>query len=311
MPRWSSKDLPSLSGTTAVVTGANSGIGLVTARELARHGAAVTLAVRTPEKGERAATTIREEVPGADVRVARLDLGSLVSVQQLAEGWSGPLDLLVNNAGLMSPPRHRQTADGFELQFGTNHLGHFALTGRLLPALLEAPSPRVVTVASIAHRNGTAAVVEGNPPQGYRPSRSYGNSKLANLLFAFELQRRASAAGEALTSTAAHPGVSSTNLVTSEQGLGSIPGVRLVAPLVLRMAVQSVAAGAEPTLYAATVAEPGSYTGPQRLRETRGPVGPATASPLARDAQLAARLWERSEELTAVRFDWSRRTSTR
>ena len=304
MPHWSPADLPSLTGTTAVVTGANSGIGLVTARELARRGARVTLAVRTPEKGEHAAAGIRQAVPGADVRVARLDLGSLASVRELAESWDGPLDLLVNNAGVMTPPRHRTTSDGFELQLGTNHLGHFALTGRLLPALLAAPRARVVTVSSIAHRQGTGSLLAGNPPEGYSAQRAYGNSKLANLLFAFELQRRA--AGTTLTSTAAHPGFSHTNLVTSEQGLGSIRGVRLVAPLVLRVLVQPAERGAEPTLYAATAAEPGSYTGPQWLRETRGPVGPATAAPLARDEVLAAQLWERSEDLTAVRFDWSR-----
>jgi len=301
--RWTPDEMPSLTGTTAVVTGANSGIGLVAARELARHGATVTLAVRTPEKGERAAAGIREAVPDADVRVARLDLGSLASVQEFAEAWDGPLELLVNNAGLMTPPRRKETSDGFELQFGTNHLGHFALTGRLLPSLLAAPKARVVTVSSIAHRGGGPDLVAGNPPQGYSPQKTYGNSKLANLLFAFELQRRA--AGTGLTSTAAHPGFSATNLVASEQGLGSIPGVTLLAPVLLRLASQPAEAGAEPTLYAATVAEPGSYTGPQRLRETRGPVGPAQAIPLARDEQLAARLWERSEDLTGVRFDWS------
>ena len=220
---WSPSDIPSLAGTTAVVTGANSGIGWHTAAELARHGADVTLAVRNLEKGEAAAARMREGAAGT-LRVARLDLGSLTSVQEFAEAWDGPLGLLVNNAGLMTPPRYRQTEDGHELQFGTNHLGHFALTGRLLPALLAAPESRVVTVSSIAHHQGRADVVEGNPADRYRPTPAYGNSKLANLLFAFELQRRASLAGVALTSTAAHPGVASTGLVTSEQGLGVDPG---------------------------------------------------------------------------------------
>ena len=164
-------------------------------------------------------------------------------MQEFAEAWDGPLGLLVNNAGLMTPPRYRQTEDGFELQFGTNHLGHFALTGRLLPALLAAPAPRVVTVSSIAHHQGRADVVEGNPAERYNPAAAYGNSKLANLLFALELQRRASLAGVALTSTAAHPGVASTRLVTSEQGLGAIPGVKQLAPLFLKIVFQSPEGG--------------------------------------------------------------------
>ena len=296
--------MPSLVGTTAVVTGANSGIGWITALELARHGAAVTLAVRTVSKGEDAADRIRAAAEGADVRVARLDLGSLESVRTFAGGWEGPLGLLVDNAGLMAPPRYRETSDGFELQFGTNHLGHFALTGLLLPALLEAPAPRVVSVSSIAHHQGRASVVDGNPRTGYNPSTSYGNSKLANLLFAFELQRRATLAGAALTATAAHPGVSATNLVTSEQGLGSIPGVKLVGPLLTKALFASPKAAAEPTLYAATVAEPGSYSGPQGLRESRGRVGPARLSTLATDEALAGKLWSVSEALTGVTYDW-------
>ena len=302
--RWIPADMPALTGTTALVTGANSGIGWHTALELARHGAAVTLAVRTPAKGEQALARIRAELPRADLRVERLDLGSLASVRELAEAWQGPLDLLVNNAGLMTPPHHRETDDGFELQFGVNHLGHFALTGRLLPALLAAPAARVVTVSSLAHRQGSAALLAGNPADGYRASAAYGNSKLANLLFARELQRRAASAGVRLTSTAAHPGVSATNLVSSEQGLGSRPGVRLVAPLLTKLVLQSSRAGAEPTLYAATAALPGSYSGPQGFREVRGSAGPATVSALARDELLAAKLWDLSEDLTGVRYEW-------
>jgi NAD(P)-dependent dehydrogenase (short-subunit alcohol dehydrogenase family) len=300
---WSPADIPSLVGTTAVVTGANSGIGWHTAAELARHGADVTLAVRNLDKGEAAAATIRQGATGA-VRVARLDLGSLASVQEFAEAWDGPLGLLVNNAGLMAPPRYQTTQDGFELQFGTNHLGHFALTGRLLPALLAAPAARVVTVSSIAHNAGRADVVDGNPRERYNPSAAYGNSKLANLLFARELQRRASLAGVALDSTAAHPGVAATNLVTSEQGLGAIPGVKQLAPLFLKLVFQSSKAGANPTLYAATAAAPGSYTGPQSLRESRGRPGPARLSPLALDESLAGKLWGLSQDLTGVRYDW-------
>ena len=300
---WSPAAIPSLTGTTAVVTGANSGIGWHTAAELARHGADVTLAVRNVEKGEAAAAKMADGAAGA-VRVARLDLASLASVQEFAEAWDGPLGLLVNNAGLMSPPRYQATEDGFELQFGTNHLGHFALTGRLLPALLAAPAPRVVTVSSIAHHQGRADVVEGNPAERYNPAATYGNSKLANLLFALELQRRASLAGVALTSTAAHPGVASTRLVTSEQGLGALPGVKLLAPVLLKIAFQSPKAGALPTLYAATAATPGSYTGPQTLRESRGRPGPAKLGRLASDESLAGRLWTVSVELTGVRYAW-------
>ncbi|MGA8211541.1 MAG: SDR family NAD(P)-dependent oxidoreductase, partial [Nocardioidaceae bacterium] len=245
---WSPAEMPSLAGTTAVVTGANSGIGYHAALELARKGAAVTLAVRSRERGEQAAERIRGSAEAVDVRVRRLDLASLASVREFAASWEGPLGLLVNNAGVMTPPRYQQTEDGFELQLGTNHLGHFALTGRLLPALLSAPDSRVVTVSSLAHRQGRADVVEGHLAGRYSPSVSYGSSKLANLLFAAELQRRADLAGVSLTSTAAHPGVSHTGLVTSKQGLGALPGVSLLAPVLLRALLQSSKAGAVPTL---------------------------------------------------------------
>ncbi|MBB6629361.1 SDR family NAD(P)-dependent oxidoreductase [Nocardioides sp. KIGAM211] len=296
---WTPADLPDLTGRTAVVTGANSGIGEHTARELAAHGATVVLACRNEESARAAAAGI-----DGSTRVEKLDLSSLASVRAFADRWEGPLDLLVNNAGVMTPPRYRETEDGFELQYGTNHLGHFALTGLLLPALLAAPEARVVTVSSIAHHGGSAAVLEGNPKATYRPSPAYGNSKLANLLFAAELQKRATAAAVALTSTAAHPGVSATGLVTSPDGLGAIPGVRTVSPLFLRLLFQSAKAGANPTLYAATAAEPGSYTGPQRLRESRGPVGPAKLSRAGRDDELALRLWDLSEQQTGVTYSF-------
>jgi len=297
--------LPSLTGRTAVVTGANSGIGWHTAAQLARHGAAVTLGCRRADTGRQAVDRIRAAHPGSRVDVAVLDLASLDSVAAFAEQWQGPLDLLINNAGVMATPQWRPTLDGFELQFGTNHLGHFALTGRLLPALLAAESPRVVTVSSLAHHGGRADVIDGNPAASYRPQAAYSNSKLANLLFACELQRLAGEHGSRLTSAAAHPGVAATGLIGDSEGFGANPVIRAVAPHVVKVLFQSAAAGANPTLYAATAAAPGSYTGPQWLRESRGPVGPAKLSPLAQDGPLAAKLWDVSEELTGVRPDWT------
>jgi NAD(P)-dependent dehydrogenase (short-subunit alcohol dehydrogenase family) len=296
---WKPADLPDLTGRTALVTGANSGIGRHTARELAAHGATVVLACRDVEAGREAAAGM----PGNPL-VEALDLASQASVRAFTDRWDGPLDLLVNNAGVMTPPRYRQTEDGFELQYGTNHLGHFALTGLLLPALLAADTPRVVTVSSIAHHRGDATVLDGNPEASYSPPKAYGNSKLANLLFARELEKRSIAAAAGLTSTAAHPGISATGLVADPHGMGANRLVNRAAPYVMPVLFQSAAAGAHPTLYAATAAEPGSYTGPQWLRETRGPVGPARLSRFARNDELALQLWELSEQQTGV-TDWA------
>ncbi len=312
---WTPNELPDLSGTTAVVTGANSGIGFETANALARHGATVTLACRNVAAADHAAERIRKghsgadghrvvDTGGVDVRVAELDLSSLASIRRFAEAWQGPLNLLVNNAGVMAPRTWAATADGFELQFGTNHLGHFALTGLLLTALKAASSPRVVSVASIAHHRGRADVLDGNPAQKYQPEIAYGNSKLANLLFGAELQRRATASGAAVTSTMSHPGVSATGLVTSPQGMGANPVVRVAAPWVMKGFLQSAAAGANPSLYAATAAAPGSYSGPTWLREICGPVGPARLSVLAQDQELASRLWQVSQDLTGIEYRW-------
>ena len=234
------------------------------------------------------------------VRIEHLDLASLQSVRDFADRWSGPLDLLVNNAGVMTPPRFRETREHIELQFGTNHLGHFALTVLLLPLLLRSESGRVVTVSSIAHRAGNSKVLYGSPRAGYQPQQAYAQSKLANLLFAMELHRRARKAGVPLASTAAHPGVTATNLVTSTDGLGDLPLVRRFASPLLRLAFQSPEAGALPTLYAATVADSGTFTGPQHFWEMRGPVGPAGMSSAAQDPELAQRLWTLSEKWTGV-----------
>lgn len=286
-----------------MVTGANSGIGFATARALASAGAGVVLASRDGSRGTEAADRIRRSYPAADVSPLVLDLASLRGIRAVAERWDGPLDLLVNNAGVMAPPRREATEDGFELQFGVNHLGHFALTGLLLPALLRTSAPRVVTVASLAHQRGTAGVVEGNTGP-YSPHETYGNSKLANLLFAFELQRQGERRGARLVSTAAHPGVAATGLVPDRQGMGGNPIVRTFAPAFMRVFTASATAGARAVLYAATAAAPGSYTGPQRFGETRGPIGPARISPVAEDEELARRLWQVSEDVTGVRYPW-------
>jgi NAD(P)-dependent dehydrogenase (short-subunit alcohol dehydrogenase family) len=290
-------DLPDLTGKVAIVTGGNSGIGFHTAKELAAHGASVVLACRDITAAATAAATM----PG-DTRVEQLDLASLDSVRDFAARWKGPLDLLVNNAGVMRPPTYRQTEDGHELMFGTNHYGHFALTGRLLPALLEAPSPRVVTVASIAHLRGDAGVIDANPEPTYEPEKSYCQSKLANVLFFRELHRRATAARSSLTSVGCHPGVSATGLVTDPDGMGAHWFYRYVGPFILPIIFQSASAGANPSLYAAALAEPGSYTGPQNRGESRGPVGPATFNEHALDYDLAARLWDKSEAATGVTY---------
>ncbi len=302
---WTAAQLPRLGERVAVVTGGNSGIGRATAHELARHGARVMIACRDVERGKQAADDIRSRVTHADVEVRHIDLADMMSVREFGEGFDGPLHLLVNNAGVMAPPRRAVTANDFELQFGTNHLGHFVLTGLLLPALLAADEPRVVTVSSLAHHGGREDVLDGNAVGPYRSQRAYANSKLANLMFAFELQRRASAHGLRLTSTAAHPGYSATGLVADPEGAGANRLVRTVLPPLVSAFTQSAANGARAILYAASEAEPGSFTGPQRLHETRGPIGAAEASPLARDKTLARQLWQVSEELTGFRYRWS------
>jgi NAD(P)-dependent dehydrogenase (short-subunit alcohol dehydrogenase family) len=296
--------MPDVSGRTALVTGANSGIGWFTVRELAAHGARVVLACRDVEQGKLAADRVHAAVPYAELDIVHLDLASMASVRSLGDQWSGPLDLLVNNAGVMAPPKRVITEDGFELQFGTNHLGHFVLTGLLLPALLASPAPRVVTVASIAHHGGTAELLDGNSGPSYHAQRAYSNSKLANVLFAIELQNQATARGLPLVSVAAHPGVSATGLVGDPQGMGASRFMRTVAPIFVKIFTQSAAAGARPSLYAATVAEPGSYTGPQRFGETRGRIGAAKRSKVAQDEKLPRRLWQVSEELTGFHYPW-------
>lgn len=283
------------------MTGANSGIGYWTCLELARAGASVLLACRQADRGQAAVARLRAEVPGASAEFRPLDLASLASVERCADELDGPLHLLINNAGVMAPRTYQRTADGFELQFGVNHLGHFALTGRLLPRLLAATDARVVTVSSLAHRGGGREVLFGNPEANYLPRRAYSNSKLANLLFGLELHRRADGR---LSSTVAHPGISATNLFLSREGLGANPLVRIPARLLGRALMQSAAAGAEPTLYAAASAESGTYTGPGWPGEFRGRPAPAATSALATDPELASLLWELSAEWTGVSYQW-------
>lgn len=306
---WSAADIGDLRGKRAVVTGANSGLGRQTAQRLAQAGAEVTLACRSTERGGQAATAIRAAVPDAQVDVESLDLADLASVRACAERIADgrPLDLLVNNAGVMATPQ-RETVDGFELQFGTNHLGHFALTGLLLGALRAAPGPRVVTVSSTMHRMGSVDFDNLQWQHGYGPWKAYGRSKLANLLFARELQVRVDAAGIPLRSCASHPGYSATALQTTGPGMGggvvgrlNTLGGRLGNALI----ATDDAYGALPSLYAATDAEVpgGSYVGPTRLFQSRGPVGVVPSSRAGRDMAVAARLFDVSEDLTGVRYD--------
>lgn len=306
---WSTSDIPQLDGRRAIVTGANGGLGLQTALELARRGAEVTLAVRDTAKGEAAADRIRGQVPGAALQVEALDLADRSSVHAFAdrEDAAGrPLDLLINNAGIMATPP-RVTADGFELQFGTNHLGHFALTGRLLDRLKAADAPRVVTISSVMHKVGTINFEDLNWQRSYGPWRAYGQSKLANLLFARELQARVDAAGVPLRSLSAHPGYSSTHLQSTGPGmsggvLGTLNALGGKVGNVLIATKDSY--GAQPTLYAATLPEVpgGAFVGPTRLAQTRGPIGVVKSNAQGRDMAVARRLFDVSEELTGVSF---------
>src|SRR3954451_5418955 len=273
MTTWSTTDIPDMTGRTVVVTGANSGIGRAAAQALAAAGARVVLAVRDTNKGEAAAAAM----PGT-TEVRRLDLGSLESIRAFAADWRGELSLLINNAGVMAPPLTR-TSDGFELQFGTNHLGHCALTN----LLLDYVTGRVVTVSSTAHRMGAVDFDDLNwERKPYRRWRAYGQSKLANLLFTAELQRRLDAASSPLIATAAHPGYAATNL-QFHSGSGLMDRLSSVGNRILAQHEQD---GALPTLYAATADIPGN----------------SFAGPRAKDADVARRLWEVSEELTGVRF---------
>ncbi|MGI8863153.1 MAG: oxidoreductase [Solirubrobacteraceae bacterium] len=303
--KWTAADIPDQTGRLAVVTGANSGLGLITAQELARAGANVVIACRNLGKGEQAAAQIRRSVPAAKLDLRELDLADLSSVSAFADNLHsehGTLDLLVNNAGVMAPPR-RLTRDGFESQIGTNHLGHFALTGRLLDQLLAASEPRVVTLSSGAHRLGKISLEDLQSEHGYNNWRAYGQSKLANLMFCFELQRRATEAGVALRSVAAHPGYAATNLQFAGPSRFYEKAIMGVANKVI---AQSAEMGALPTLYAATADVPGgTFVGPDGLTQQRGYPHVVTGASKAYDEEIWRKLWERSEELTGVSYEFS------
>ncbi|MFB4314570.1 oxidoreductase [Actinomadura sp. 21ATH] len=302
MGGWSAADIPGLSGRRAIVTGANSGIGYHAALELARHGASVVLACRSAERGQAAHDRIRAAVPAADVELGILDLADLSSVREFAARQEGrPLDVLVNNAGVMALPK-RATADGFEMQFGTNHLGHFALTGLLLPALRSAEAPRVVNVTSGFAWAGKLNFGDLQSARKYRKWTAYAQSKLANLVFTRELGRRV----PEITAVAAHPGFAATNLQqTGPRMEGSRAQERLMGA-VNAVVAQSAAAGALPTLYAATApgVEQGACYGP-RLAQYRGAPTKVVVNPAAKRPELGARLWEVSESLTGVAYETS------
>ena len=308
MNSWGTQDIPPQAGRRVLITGATGGLGYETALALAQAGADVLLTGRNPAKGAAALAAIRASCPAAQIRYADLDLASLASVQAFAERLSGEtdgLDLLVNNAGVMMPPTRHQTVDGFELQLGTNYLSHFALTGQLLPLLRNGRQTRVVNLSSGAHRIQAAIHFDDLQWQNkYQPWPAYAQSKLAMLMFAFELERRSKACGWGLMSNAAHPGYARTGLQSAGPGLGrSSPSLlERIGKLLEPVASQSAAAGALPTLFAATSskAQPAGYYGPQGFMEMKGEVGDAKVGEAARDTAVGVHLWEVSEQLTGV-----------
>jgi len=303
MTKWTASEIPSQTGRLAVVTG-TGGLGFEDALALARAGAKVIIAGRNAQKGADAVAQIRQAVPAAKVTFEQLDLASLKSVAAFAQRLQQQherLDLLINNAGVMVPPTREQTADGLELQFSTNYLGHFALTAGLMPLLRKGTDPRVVSLSSIAARQGRINLDDLQSQRGYVPMQAYGQSKLACLMFAFELQRRSAAGKWGITSLAAHPGIARTDLLNNAPGRSS---PMALARSMLWFMFQPAAQGALPTLFAATAptASPGAYYGPGGLGETRGFPALSKTPPQALDVAVAARLWQESEQLAGISF---------
>ena len=302
---WTTNDIPDLSGRLAIITGATGGLGLETALVLAGKQAEVVLAARNPAKGAEAERLIRSRHPDAAVRFELLDLASLASVRAFAERYLAtgrPIDILIDNAGVMALPTRQTTVDGFEMQFGTNYLSHFALVGRLLPLLIGAKA-RVAQLSSVAHRSGHIRLDDLNYQTHYSPWPVYQQSKLAMLMFALELQRRSDAHGWGLTSVAAHPGFARTDLIAN--GHAGKPGLFARGARLLEAVLShSAADGALPILMAATLPDPtpGGYYGPTGFQEMKGPPGVAAIKRQAKDADVARGLWAESERLTGVTY---------
>jgi NAD(P)-dependent dehydrogenase (short-subunit alcohol dehydrogenase family) len=304
MARWTTQDMPDQTGKLAIVTGGNSGVGFETAKALANAGAQVIVAARTEQKGQEAVQEIKATSPTANVEVEVLDLANLASIAAFAQRMyerRQPIDLLINNAGVMAIPERRLTSDGFEMQFGTNHLGHFALTGQLLPLLVQSNAPRVVTVSAMIARQAEMDLTDLQSEHHYTPWSAYSRSKLANILFAVELDRRARGIG--LTSVAVHPGTSFTNLQQHSVPPFLQPVVR---PLFNALLGQSAAQCALPSLYAATASDAsgGTFFGPTGRREARGAPGKVRLPERALDGNVAQALWEVSEQLTQIHFQF-------
>lgn len=302
---WTAKDMPSQQGKLVIVTGATGGLGYETALALAQHGAEVILAARNADKGRDALASIRAAVPHANLYFARVDLASLASVAEFSASMlkqGRAIDVLVNNAGVMALPERQETVDGFEMQLGVNYISHYALTGRLLPLLRKAPAPRVVNLSSLMHRSGKIHLDDLQLQRGYTPTKAYGQSKLAMLMFALELQRRSDAQGWRLLSNAAHPGYARTELIPNGPGTDSL--LSRLSILLQPIMSQSAADGAWPTLQAATApdAKPAGYYGPDGWFELRGTSTDAKVSTGARDMAVAKRLWDMSAQLTGVSF---------
>ncbi|WP_232825682.1 SDR family oxidoreductase [Algoriphagus litoralis] len=300
--KWTTAQIPQKKDGLAVITGSTEGVGFEDALALSSAGWSVVIMGRNPQKGAESISKIRDKNPQAKVSFEKIDLADLSSIKAFTAKMivrGQPIDLLINNAGVMTPPKRLETADGFELQFGTNHLGHFALTAGLLPLLRKASKARVVTVSSVANRAGKINFEDLQSESSYVPMEAYSQSKLANLMFAFELQRQSEQFGWGISSMASHPGVSRTRLLINGAGRWSGPGImRTFLPFLF----QPIAQGALPTLYAATASEAvgGVYYGPNKLQETRGFPAIAAIPAQALDIDASRKLWEVSKKLTQV-----------